>query len=94
MIRDRIMGSCKDVSELLSRSLDTRLTVFERLRLRLHFRACTYCRQFEDQLHRLRRAGVQYEEECERLTEVGGLSPSARERIKETLRCAEKSSGG
>ena len=88
MIHDRLMGSCREVSALLSKSLDTRLTFLERLRLRLHFRVCTYCRQFEDQLHRLRRAGGRYDEECGRHAALEGLSPSARERIRETLRCA------
>lgn len=89
MIHDRIMGSCKDATQLLSKSLDTRLGVFDRLRLKLHFRVCTYCRRFEDQLHRLHAAGRQYDSDCGELTSFEGLPPEARKRIKHALRCEE-----
>ena len=85
MIRDRIMGSCRDVSELLSRSMDERLGPLERLRLKLHFRVCTYCHQFEHQLRRLREAGRQYDEACERPEAPGGLPADARRRIRQAL---------
>lgn len=50
------MDSCRDISLLVSRSLDTRLSAGERLRVRLHLLLCRSCRQFDVQLRLLRRA--------------------------------------
>ncbi len=50
------MDSCRDISLLVSRSLDARLSTGERLRVRLHLLMCRACRQFERQMLLLRRA--------------------------------------
>ena len=50
------MDSCRDISLLVSRSLDARLSPGERLRVRLHLLLCRACRQFEVQMQLLRRA--------------------------------------
>ncbi len=43
------MTSCKDVSALVSRSLDDRLTWSQRLQVRAHLAMCSACRNFERQ---------------------------------------------
>lgn len=50
------MDTCRDISLLVSRSLDARLSAGERLRVRLHLMLCRGCRQFELQVRLLRRA--------------------------------------
>ena len=49
------MLTCKDVSELVSLSLDRPLGPIERLRLQLHLRACEACRNFRNQMIFLRK---------------------------------------
>ncbi len=48
------MDTCRDVSELVSRAMDTRLTLVERGRVRLHLLFCAACRRFERQVALLR----------------------------------------
>jgi len=79
------MLSCKDVSLLISRSYDAKLTWRQRLAVRLHLLVCDACRRFEEQMRFLRRAGRAFVDR-----QPGGvnasLSPSARDRIRKSLR--------
>jgi hypothetical protein len=54
------MLSCKEVSRLLSQGEDRRLTLAERLKLRLHLRVCTACTRFAGQIAFLRAALQRY----------------------------------
>ena len=49
-----IMATCREVSALVSRAMDTRLSVAERLRVRLHLYICTACERFARQIQVLR----------------------------------------
>jgi len=49
------MKSCKDITALVSASLDRRLTRWERLQVRLHLLYCSGCSRFEQQMLYLRR---------------------------------------
>jgi len=51
-----MMLPCREVTWLVSQGLDRRLGIGERLKLRLHFFLCEGCRNFNRQLHFLRRA--------------------------------------
>jgi len=64
MIRKALghMISCKDVSRLVSRMQDTRLTFWERTALRLHLSVCAACQRFEKQIGFLRTAMRRYGE--------------------------------
>jgi hypothetical protein len=77
------MLSCKEVSVLLSRACDTRLSWRERLAVRLHLWYCTGCARLRRQLEFLQRA-------TRRLpTDIPGdtrLPEPARKRIRERLR--------
>jgi hypothetical protein len=50
------MLSCKEASALMSQALDRRLSLRERLSLRLHLAICEGCRRFERQMAFLRSA--------------------------------------
>jgi len=78
------MLSCKEVSLLVSQSYDAKLTWRQRLAVRLHLLVCEACRRFAQQMQFLRRAGQAF---SGRPQDGGGsLSPSARERIRNSLR--------
>lgn len=51
-----MMPSCKEVTRLVSEGLDRELHFGERVALRVHFMMCKGCRNFEDQMARLRQA--------------------------------------
>ncbi|MDX1374501.1 MAG: zf-HC2 domain-containing protein [Burkholderiales bacterium] len=50
------MASCREVTHLVSEGLDRDLAFGERVAMRLHFAICRGCRNFEDQVLRLRAA--------------------------------------
>lgn len=52
----KMMPSCKEVTRLVSEGLDRELGFGERVALRVHFMMCKGCRNFEDQMARLRQA--------------------------------------
>ncbi len=54
------MKSCKDISELLSESMERRLTWRERWAVRLHFFMCRSCSRFQQQVHFLRKAAGRF----------------------------------
>ncbi|MEO7386293.1 MAG: zf-HC2 domain-containing protein [Gammaproteobacteria bacterium] len=53
------MDTCRDISALISRAMDARLSVSERLRMRLHLALCSACRKFSRQVRLLRWASRQ-----------------------------------
>lgn len=48
--------SCKEASKLISEGMDRRLSVTERITLRLHVGICDACTRFTSQVEFLRRA--------------------------------------
>jgi predicted anti-sigma-YlaC factor YlaD len=50
------MLNCKETTELVSRSLDEKLTLHQRLSVGLHLFRCVACRRYEQQLKFLRMA--------------------------------------
>jgi hypothetical protein len=50
------MAGCRDISLLVSRAMDERLPLGERLRIRLHLLICGACTRFATQVSLLRAA--------------------------------------
>ena len=48
--------TCKEVSHLVSQGLDRRLSLWERVRLRVHLAICEGCTNFSKQMQFLREA--------------------------------------
>lgn len=48
------MLNCKQTSQLVSQSLDRRLTLQERFAVKVHLWICKYCRRFSRQLMAMR----------------------------------------
>lgn len=63
------MRSCREVSELVSKSLDVHLSLRERLAVHLHLLMCKHCSNFKKQMLFLRQAGKRY---MAYLEKVGG----------------------
>lgn len=86
------MLDCRHASQLLSQAMDRRLSLHERLGLRLHLMLCDACTQFSRQLgmlrEALRRLGRRVEND-ENLV----LSQEARARIAEAVARYSRQSG-
>ena len=81
------MLSCKQTAELLSRGLDEHLPLTQRMALRIHMLMCRACRQYEKQLHFIRRAARRLSQATEHGDQAATpLSPEARERIRYALK--------
>ena len=79
-----ISPSCKEAARLQSEAIARKLSLFERVGLRLHLFLCTWCRRYRSQLKFLRSASEQCEPH-ESPVPSQRLSPEACERIKQKL---------
>ena len=82
---EAITPSCKDMTYLLSQSMDCRLALRKRLVIWLHLAICDRCARFAEHLAFIRKASRSI------LEYAGNISParfpaSAKERIKERMR--------
>ncbi len=77
---------CKTVSPLFSHALDRKLSLLERLRVRLHLYTCGACLNYVSNLKFLTEVFHRQEENFENEKIHTTLSPEAKERIKEKLR--------
>lgn len=82
------MLTCKEVTQLISESMDRDLPVWQRISMRFHLLMCKFCSRYEKQLLFIRKA-------IRRLTHIiehdssqptPPLSSEARERIKLILK--------
>lgn len=75
---------CREVSQLSSQSLDRRLSLVERISMRIHFLYCKWCAWYLKQLRQIRQTARDPEAaESALMTEC--LSTNARKRILETV---------
>ncbi len=82
------MLSCRDVTQLLSESMDTSLPIGKRIGVRFHLLMCKFCARYERQLllirDTVRRLVASEDQPGEGPGET--LSEEARERIRKSLR--------
>lgn len=83
------MLNCKQASELMSRSMDTKLPFGKRMSLRFHLIMCHGCTNFLSQIFFLRKAAKHFEScgHCEALR----LSDEAKKRIHKAMQAQDKS---
>jgi hypothetical protein len=82
------MLSCKDVTKLLSESMDRSLPLGKRFGVRLHLLICKWCARYERQLLLIREAARRLVATVDAPGESFGdsLSEEARERIRESIK--------
>jgi hypothetical protein len=81
--------TCKEATRLQSSAMDRKLSLFEKIGLRLHLLLCAWCRRYGTQLKFLRSTAHQCEEhENSELPQT--LSPEARERIRQKLHSSQQ----
>jgi hypothetical protein len=59
------MRSCRDITALVSRGLDKKLSFSERLAIGLHVMICSRCRNFQTQTRFIRKAAHRYTEQLQ-----------------------------
>ncbi|MGZ8239820.1 MAG: zf-HC2 domain-containing protein [Methylobacter sp.] len=59
------MRNCRDITALVSQSLDKKLSFNERLTIGLHVMMCTRCRNFQSQARFIRKVAHCYTEQLQ-----------------------------
>jgi len=79
------MFNCKKVTYLVSESLDRKLSLSQRLGMRMHLMMCRFCSRYQAQLLFLRKTARLYSESSEDSNLSIRLSSEAGKRIKESV---------
>jgi len=79
------MYSCKEVSQLISDSMDRALPFYQRVLMRLHLVMCKYCSRCIEHFEIIRAASVYEELHGSELDESRRLSHDGKERLKKFL---------
>lgn len=77
--------SCQVITAKVSESLDHRISLYDRLMIRLHILGCKFCARYRKQLLSMHRIVEEYSQKFAETGEAE-LSADARQRIKEKLR--------
>lgn len=86
------MLTCRETTSLISQSLDAKLSLRQRIAVRIHLFMCRFCSRFKKQLYFIRDATEWFNiddnegEDIQRLDE--SLTPESREKLKRII--AEK----
>lgn len=86
------MFSCKEITQLVSESLDRRLPFYRRFLIRMHLYMCKYCLRFDKQLHIMRDISRDQQLQDCTLDQSVALPPEACERIKQSIKSPPQSS--
>jgi hypothetical protein len=80
------MYNCKEVSEMVSGSMDRTLPFYQRVLIRLHLLICKYCARCREQFETIRAASRYEELHGKELDDSQALSNDGKERLKEFLK--------
>lgn len=76
------MFSCKEVSQLISESMDRSLPFYQRVLIRMHLLMCKYCSRCKEHFEALRTASRHEELTGHELDASRALSHDGKERLK------------
>ena len=79
------MHNCKEVTRMVSESMDRKLPLHQRMGIRVHLLMCKFCSRYRKQLLILREAMRLQEKYVEDTKPSPTLRPEARERIRRFL---------
>ena len=79
---DYWLFNCKEISRLVSESMDRTLPIFQRIGIRIHLLMCRYCARYEKQLRFLRRAIRVYSSAVDNEHHPSTLSEESCNRMK------------
>lgn len=80
-----LMLNCKEVTQLVSESLDRKLPFHQRVGIRIHLLMCNLCSRYERQLLFIRKVSRAQKMHQEHIDPYKSLPPEAQIRIKKIL---------
>jgi hypothetical protein len=81
----RALPTCERTVETISQSMERRLTIGERIKLKLHFWICVWCQWYMEHLQIIRDTSRAHAVEAAEPVSSAILSNEARERIRRRL---------
>ena len=81
--------TCKEASRLQSQALDGKLSLMQRIGLRIHLLLCKWCRRYGKQIGFLHDAAHEHPDQISQPL-AHTLSQDSRERMKQRLRAEEE----
>ena len=87
----QMMFSCKEATMQVCGLMDRRLTLVQRMALRVHLAMCRFCRRYHRQMKCLREIVRDPQLQEAGMDESAFLAPEACERMKEILRSQDPS---
>ena len=85
-VMNLLTPTCEVVSHKISESLDHKLPIMDRIRVRLHLMGCELCARYEKQLHAIHHVIEKSLNEPPENLEEAKLSDDARHRMKQELK--------
>ena len=82
---DNHTPKCREVIKLLSQSMEVKLPITTRIKLRFHYLICAWCQRYEKQLRALRKIASSFPERVDDCCPET-LPDSSKERLKQALR--------
>jgi len=79
------MLSCREVSQLVSESMDHELSMSQNIEVKMHLFMCKFCSRFKKQVLSIRQACRDNADLIGEGAGPGALCPEAKERIKRLL---------
>jgi len=83
------MFKCKDISHLISRSMDQKLPLRIRIGIRFHLMMCNLCLRYKKQLELIHKTISKFDTDKEELFPVTQLPDLTKEKIKRILKATE-----
>lgn len=86
-VTDMLTPPCEDITRLISKSMDSKLTLRERIQVRIHILGCILCHRYQEQLMKIKKTlkksvnAFQNDENEKKET----LSPESYNRIKSSI---------
>ena len=80
-----VVPPCRDITRLLSQSMDGVLPFGTRVKIRFHLLFCIYCSRYKKQLQFIRRVSRSMQDHVARISGAK-LPADARERLKQALK--------
>ena len=81
----RFTPTCPEVVRILSLGMDKKLSLFTRIKLRIHYLMCSFCARYAKQLKYMRTVARDFPEKIGEVSDAS-LPDGAKERMKAALR--------
>lgn len=86
-VMEKLTPTCEIISQKISRSMDEKISIMDKLQIKIHTFGCVLCARYRDQLITMRRMLEKYSKKVEE--DISGpserLSEEAAERMKLAL---------